>query len=121
MRRKYKKRKAETRPRRGKCVNCHCAFCDPPPVLPHVPPPAAAIHELRLFLGLSQVSFAQQLGVYKLTVSQWEQGRREPRREHTAKLVELAQMNGLDLFNMPDSPLPETPEFTVEKETQLAL
>ncbi len=64
---------------------------------------------------------AAQLGTTRLNVTCWESGRRTPRREATQILVDLAQMNGLDLFNMPEHLLPPGPPPQVERKLELVV
>ena len=52
---------------------------------------AERIAELRASLGLSQSSFADELGVRQQTVSEWETGRYEPRGASARMLSVLAE------------------------------
>ncbi len=52
---------------------------------------AARIAELRASLGLSQATFADELGVRQQTVSEWETGRYEPRGASVRMLAVLAE------------------------------
>lgn len=61
-----------------------------------------SVFALRQFLGMTQESFAAQLGVTKLTVSYWETRHRAPSRELSDKLHELAAMNGVSLEKLSD-------------------
>src|ERR1700757_1953076 len=61
---------------------------------------AAAVFALRQFLGLTQASYAAQLGVTALAVSFWERATRIPNRRCAAKLIALAQMNNVDLLRL---------------------
>jgi transcriptional regulator with XRE-family HTH domain len=56
---------------------------------------AKRVRLLREELGLTQVQFARQLGVSRLTVVQWETGRRQPRLLHLDRLQTLADLNGI--------------------------
>ena len=61
------------------------------------------IKELRKAAGLTQVRFAEAMGVTQSTVSQWESGRALP---DTAKLPKLAEVLGCsvaDLFTKQES------------------
>jgi DNA-binding XRE family transcriptional regulator len=71
-------------------------------VAPHNPPSPTQIRALRQLLGLTQVSFASQLGVVPMTISTWEIGFRAPRRAMTDHIRELATMNGVDMERITD-------------------
>ena len=61
------------------------------------------IRDLRTAAGLTQVKFAEAMGVTQSTVSQWESGRVLP---DTAKLPKLAEVLGCsvaDLFAKPET------------------
>jgi len=47
------------------------------------------IKELRLRLGLSQAQFAERVGVWKETVSRWENGHNKPSKLAMDKLNKL--------------------------------
>ena len=49
------------------------------------------IKALRLYMGLTQVQFAQRLGVYQQTVSQWEKGAYEPTLATSKYLTLIAE------------------------------
>jgi len=66
-----------------------------------------AIRALRDHMGLTQAVFAQQLGVRRQTVSEWENGVYEPERS-TAKLLELVAQKAA--FTPPDIDAPDDEE-----------
>lgn len=55
------------------------------------------IRYLRTAAGLTQVKFAQEMGVTQSTVSQWESGRVLP---DTAKLQKLAEVLGCSVSDL---------------------
>lgn len=63
--------------------------------MPRRPPPepwtAERVAALRARLGLTQSSFADELGVRQQTVSEWETGRYEPRGASSRMLAHLAE------------------------------
>ncbi|NJL46259.1 MAG: helix-turn-helix transcriptional regulator [Leptolyngbyaceae cyanobacterium SM2_5_2] len=59
-----------------------------------------AIRALRKHMGLTQIDFAEQMGVRRQTVSEWENGVYEPDRS-TAKFLELVAKHAN--FAVPDS------------------
>src|SRR6185437_740481 len=90
--------------------------------------PSEAIFALRQYLGMTQGSFAAQLGVTEPCVSWWECKRRSPNRQLSEKLRELAAMNGVDLEKLVDQKYYQeqarvrvfvgiVPEAKTEKET----
>ena len=52
---------------------------------------SAELHSVREKLGLSQVQFAQLLGVHPLTVSKWERGMLAPTPHQNALLDSFAK------------------------------
>jgi DNA-binding transcriptional regulator YiaG len=52
------------------------------------------IKALRRHMGLTQVEFAQRLGVYQQTVSQWEKGAYEPTLATSKYLTLIAEQAG---------------------------
>jgi DNA-binding transcriptional regulator YiaG len=52
---------------------------------------AERVAALRASLGLTQASFADELGVRQQTVSEWETGRYEPRGTSSRMLAHLAE------------------------------
>ncbi len=55
------------------------------------------IKELRKKAGLTQVTFAEAMGVTQSTISQWESGRVCP---ETAKLPKLAEVLGCSVADL---------------------
>lgn len=55
-----------------------------------------AVRQLRERLNLTQVQFARQLAVSRLTVVHWESGRKQPRARMLGRLGRLAGMNGVE-------------------------
>jgi DNA-binding transcriptional regulator YiaG len=62
------------------------------------------VKQIRLLLGMSQLQFANLLGVYPSTVSRWESGKSEP--QFTARgmknLLEALKPHGIQLEDLPD-------------------
>ncbi len=62
------------------------------------------VKQIRLLLGMSQLQFANLLGVYPSTVSRWEAGKSEP--QFTARgfksLLDALEPHGLTLKDLPD-------------------
>lgn len=56
----------------------------------------AAIRALRKYMSLTQAKFAQELGVRRQTVSEWENGVYEPDRSTAKHLERIAQQKGFD-------------------------
>lgn len=54
------------------------------------------IKKLRGFLGMTQSEFAQELGISKLTVSQWETGYRKPSSLASRAMILLKELRGED-------------------------
>lgn len=52
-------------------------------------PPPAQRRSIRLAVGVSLREMSAELGVSKLTVSHWERGMREPRRDHALRYRRL--------------------------------
>ncbi|MDP8962961.1 MAG: helix-turn-helix domain-containing protein, partial [Cyanobacteriota bacterium] len=52
------------------------------------------IKALRLYMGLTQAEFADRLGVYQQTVSQWEKGAYEPTLATSKYLTLIAEQAG---------------------------
>ncbi|MGQ4650341.1 DUF7662 domain-containing protein [Lyngbya aestuarii] len=57
---------------------------------------AELIKALRRHMGLTQAEFAQRLGVYQQTVSQWENGAYEPTLATSKYLTLIAQQAGFE-------------------------
>lgn len=55
------------------------------------------IRNLRSFLGLNQITFADLMGVSQTTISQWESGEQFPDRPQIKRLVEEARRRGYAL------------------------
>ena len=68
---------------------------------------APEIRRLRRFMGLSQDSLAQELGVRQQTVSEWETGRYQPRGAADRLLSMVAERAG---FRYGDGGSPESGE-----------
>ncbi len=62
------------------------------------------VKQLRILLGMSQLQFANLLGVYPSTVSRWESGKSEP--QFTTKgiknLLDALEPHGITLKDLPD-------------------
>lgn len=56
----------------------------------------AAVKALRKHMNLTQAKFAQELGVRRQTVSEWENGVYEPERSTAKHLERLAQQKGFE-------------------------
>ena len=54
------------------------------------------VKKLREFLGMTQSEFAQELGISKLTVSQWETGYRKPSSLASRAMIMLKELRGED-------------------------
>lgn len=54
------------------------------------------VKKLREFLGITQSEFAQELGISKLTVSQWETGYRKPSSLASRAMTMLKELRGED-------------------------
>jgi DNA-binding transcriptional regulator YiaG len=59
----------------------------------------ALIKALRRHMGMTQAEFAEKLGVYQQTVSQWEKGAYEPTRATSKYLTLVAQQAGFKVIN----------------------
>ncbi len=59
----------------------------------------ALIKALRRHMGMTQAEFAEKLGVYQQTVSQWEKGAYEPTRATSKYLTLVAQQAGFKAIN----------------------
>ncbi|WP_374876025.1 helix-turn-helix domain-containing protein [Microseira sp. BLCC-F43] len=57
------------------------------------------IKALRRHMGMTQAEFAEKLGVYQQTVSQWEKGAYEPTRATSKYLTLVAQQAGFKPIN----------------------
>ncbi len=59
----------------------------------------ALIKALRRHMGMTQAEFAEKLGVYQQTVSQWEKGAYEPTLATSKYLTLVAQQAGFKAIN----------------------
>ena len=57
------------------------------------------IHKLRLHCGMTQCQIAEELAIRQATVSEWECGKRRPRRTMRLALTLLAQRAAFPLEN----------------------
>lgn len=62
------------------------------------------VKQIRLLLGMSQLQFANLLGVYPSTVSRWEQGLNEPSFTTAGfkSLLAALEPHGVTLNDLPD-------------------
>jgi DNA-binding transcriptional regulator YiaG len=62
------------------------------------------VKQLRQLLGMSQLQFANLLGVYPSTVSRWEQGKSSPQFSPGAfkRLLAALEPHGIALKDLPD-------------------
>lgn len=62
------------------------------------------VKQLRQLLGMSQLQFANLLGVYPSTVSRWEQGKSSPQFSPGAfkRLLQALEPHGITLNDLPD-------------------
>jgi putative transcriptional regulator len=52
------------------------------------------IHEIRMFIGVSQEKFAQMLGTTVVSVNRWENGKVTPSRLYIKEIKELRKNHG---------------------------
>jgi DNA-binding transcriptional regulator YiaG len=62
------------------------------------------VKQLRQLLGMSQLQFANLLGVYPSTISRWEQGKSSPQFSPGAfkRLLQALEPHGITLNDLPD-------------------
>lgn len=62
------------------------------------------VKQIRKLLGMSQLQFANLLGVYPSTVSRWEQGKSSPQFSPGAfkRLLKALEPHGVTLNDLPD-------------------
>lgn len=58
------------------------------------------IKNIRLALGMTQIKFAEKIGMSRATVASWEMGRRNPAERQKAKIDKLInEVKNLEEYN----------------------
>ena len=55
------------------------------------------IKKIRKKLIITQIEFAEVLGVSQMTVYKWENGKASPTPRHIKKIVEVCKQNNIDI------------------------